>query len=107
MLSTLENLFNLARERKKNPVDESYTNKLLIDKSLSKEKVLEEIGELIIPIEKGVITKDDIRADLFELCSGASGRKESSDITVFKNGGGGHLDLMTATYIEKCFRSIT
>ena len=51
MLSTLENLFNLARERKKNPVDESYTNKLLIDKSLSKEKVLEEIGELIEAVE--------------------------------------------------------
>ena len=51
MLRTLENLFNLARERKKNPVDESYTNKLLIDKSLSKEKVLEEIGELIEAVE--------------------------------------------------------
>ena len=51
MLKTLENLFNLARERKKNPVDESYTNKLLIDKSLSKEKVLEEIGELIEAVE--------------------------------------------------------
>ena len=46
MLSTLENLFNLARERKKSPVDGSYTNKLLNDKSLSKEKVLEEINEL-------------------------------------------------------------
>ena len=43
MLENLENLFKLARERKKNPVDGSYTNKLLEDKSLSKEKVLEEI----------------------------------------------------------------
>ena len=51
MLSTLENLFNLARERKKNPVEGSYTNKLLSDKSLSKEKVLEEIKELIEAIE--------------------------------------------------------
>ena len=42
MLNTLESLFNLARERKKSPVDGSYTNKLLSDKSLSKEKVLEE-----------------------------------------------------------------
>ena len=78
--------------------------KIFVD---SRATTIEEIGELIIPIEKGVITKDDIRADLFELCSGVSGRRESSDITVFKNGGGGHLDLMTATYIEKCFRSIT
>jgi len=51
MLSTLENLFNLARERKKSPVDGSYTNKLLSDKSLSKEKVLEEVNELIEAVE--------------------------------------------------------
>ena len=51
MLSTLENLFNLARERKINPVNGSYTNKLLSDKSLSKEKVLEEINELIEAVE--------------------------------------------------------
>ncbi len=51
MLSTLENLFNLARERKKSPVDGSYTNKLLSDRSLSKEKVLEEINELIESVE--------------------------------------------------------
>ena len=51
MLSTLENLFNLARERKKSPVDGSYTNKLLNDKTFSKEKVLEEINELIEAVE--------------------------------------------------------
>ena len=51
MLSALENLFNLARERKKSPIDGSYTNKLLSDKSLSKEKVLEEINELIEAVE--------------------------------------------------------
>ena len=51
MLGTLENLFNLARERKKSPIDGSYTNKLLSDKSLSKEKVLEEINELIEAVE--------------------------------------------------------
>ena len=51
MLNTLESLFNLARERKKTPVDGSYTNKLLSDKSLSKEKILEEINELIEAVE--------------------------------------------------------
>ena len=51
MLSALENLFYLARERKKSPIDGSYTNKLLSDKSLSKEKVLEEINELIEAVE--------------------------------------------------------
>ena len=52
MLTTLESLFNLARERKKSPVEGSYTNKLLSDKSFSKEKVLEEINELIESVEK-------------------------------------------------------
>ena len=52
MLDTLENLFKLARDRKKNPVESSYTSKLLSDKSLSKEKVLEEINELIESVEK-------------------------------------------------------
>ena len=52
MLDTLESLFKLARDRKNNPVEGSYTNKLLNDKSLSKEKVLEEINELIESVEK-------------------------------------------------------
>ncbi len=51
MLNTLESLFNLARERKKSPIDDSYTNKLLSDKSLSKKKVLEEINELIEAVD--------------------------------------------------------
>ena len=52
MLNTLENLFNLARERKKTPIDGSYTNKLLNDKSFSKSKILEEINELVEAVDK-------------------------------------------------------
>ena len=52
MLNTLENLIKLARERKSAPVDGSYTNKLLTDKSFSKAKVLEEVDELIEAVEK-------------------------------------------------------
>ena len=52
MLSTLENLIKLARERKLVPVEGSYTNKLLKNKTLSKAKVLEEVNELIEAIEK-------------------------------------------------------
>ena len=52
MLSVLEDLISLARQRKVKPIDGSYTNKLLKDKNLSKEKVLEEIGELIQSVEK-------------------------------------------------------
>ena len=51
MLNTLESLFRLAKERKKTPIDGSYTNKLLSDKSLIKEKVLEEISELIEAVD--------------------------------------------------------
>ena len=64
MLSTLENIFNLARERKKTPVDGSYTNKLLSNKSLSKEKVLEEINELIEAVENNT-NKIHETADVF------------------------------------------
>ena len=52
MLNTLENLIKLARERKSSPVEGSYTNKLLSDKSLSKAKVLEEVDELIEAVEQ-------------------------------------------------------
>ena len=64
MLNTLESLFKLARDRKNNPVDGSYTNKLLSDKSLSKEKVLEEINELIEAVEKNT-NKIHEAADVF------------------------------------------
>ena len=64
MLNTLENLIKLARERKTNPVEGSYTNKLLTDKSLSKAKVLEEIDELIEAIEENT-NKIHESADVF------------------------------------------
>ncbi len=51
-MNIFDDLAKLARERKKKPVDGSYTNKLLSDKSLSKAKVLEEINELIEAVEK-------------------------------------------------------
>ena len=64
MLSTLENLIKLARERKSSPIDGSYTNKLLTDKALSKAKVLEEVDELIEAIEEDT-NKIHETADVF------------------------------------------
>ena len=64
MLNTLESLFKLARDRKSKPVEGSYTNKLLSNKSLSKEKVLEEINELIEAVEKNS-NKTHEAADVF------------------------------------------
>ena len=64
MLNSLENLIKLARERKANPIEGSYTNKLLANKSLSKAKVLEEINELIEAIEENT-NKIHEAADVF------------------------------------------
>ena len=50
-MNIFDDLIKLARERKSKPVEGSYTNKLLNDKSLSKSKVLEEINELIEAVE--------------------------------------------------------
>ena len=52
MLKILEELILLTRERKSNPVEGSYTNKLLDDKNLAKAKVLEEVDELIKAVEE-------------------------------------------------------
>ena len=52
MLKTLEELINIIRQRKNSFNEKSYTNKLLIDKKLSVNKVKEEISELIEAIEK-------------------------------------------------------
>jgi phosphoribosyl-ATP pyrophosphohydrolase len=64
MLTTLENLIKLARERKAVPVEGSYTNKLLTNKNLSKAKVLEEVDELVEAIEQDT-NKIHEAADVF------------------------------------------
>ena len=51
-MNIFDDLIKLARERKKNPVEGSYTNKLLKDRNLAKEKVLEEVQELVEAIEQ-------------------------------------------------------
>ena len=63
-MNIFDNLIKLARERKIKPVEGSYTNKLLSDKSLSKAKVLEEIDELIEAVEKDT-NKIHEAADVF------------------------------------------
>ena len=50
-MNIFDDLIKLARERKERPIEGSYTNKLLTDKSLSKAKILEEINELIEAVE--------------------------------------------------------
>jgi ornithine cyclodeaminase len=61
--------------------------------------VLGHIGEVQIPIDAGVIGEGDVLADYYDLAGGAFARESEDEITVFKNGGGAHLDLMCARYI--------
>lgn len=57
------------------------------------------IGELIAPLASGAITEADVRADFYDLAAGAFRRETADQITIAKNGGGAHLDLMTAAYV--------
>ncbi len=59
-------------------------------------------GDLTQPIANGVFSADQVAADLFELCSQQKpGRTSAQQITLFKSGGGAHLDLMTAIYVAQ------
>ena len=63
---------------------------------------VEDVGEIAIPISEGALQREDIAGDLYELCTGKrQGRGTAADITLFKNAGGGHLDLMTAEFITQ------
>ena len=55
------------------------------------------IGEINIPLESGAITRDHLLADYYDIH--AFKRRSDDEITLFKNGGGAHLDLMTSRYI--------
>lgn len=61
------------------------------------------IGEIKIPLETGVIVQSDIVADYYDLDNFA--RQTDNEITIFKNGGGAHLDLMTSRYILDRWRA--
>ncbi len=77
-------------------------SKIFVD---SRKTTIGEIGEISIPMQTGVISESDVLADLYELCSNTvQGRKDDNEITLFKNGGGGHLDLMTAQFIYSRFQ---
>ncbi|TPJ71233.1 ornithine cyclodeaminase [Mesorhizobium sp. B2-7-1] len=65
-------------------------------------------GDFLQPVESGVMTWDDIEADLFELCGSSNLRPISpQDITLFKNCGGGHLDLFVAQELIRKIRHRT
>jgi ornithine cyclodeaminase len=60
---------------------------------------LHHIGDLMVPLAEGVISESDIQAEFYDLPKGSFARLTDNEITLCKNGGGAHLDLMTARYI--------
>ncbi|NTT84397.1 ornithine cyclodeaminase family protein [Tabrizicola fusiformis] len=65
---------------------------------------LHHIGELMEPLKSGAITEADVQADFYDIAGGGFARGSEDEITIAKNGGGAHLDLMTATYIAGAWR---
>lgn len=66
----------------------------------SRDTTIHDIGELSIPIAAGVLSESDVLADYYDFAAGrANGREDAHEITIFKNGGGAHLDLMVAKLI--------
>ncbi len=70
----------------------------------SRDTTMHHIGEIKIPLEAGVIAPGDILGDFYDLAGGGFAR-QPEDITLFKNGGGAHLDLMTSRYILDRWRA--
>lgn len=73
-------------------------SRLFVD---NRNTVLDHIGELKTPLEQGVITRDAVVADFYDL---DRFQRQGDEITLFKNGGGAHLDLMTGRYILNAWR---
>ncbi len=71
----------------------------------SRATTIHHIGELRDPIASGAITEADIIADYYDLAKGSFTRRSDDEITLCKNGGGAHLDLMTAAYIQRVWRA--
>jgi ornithine cyclodeaminase len=85
--------------------DEALTRaRLFVD---SRSTTIAHIGELSDPIARGVMSAQDVVADFYDLASGRFARQSADEITIAKNGGGAHLDLMTAAHILERWRDGT
>ncbi len=71
----------------------------------SRATTVDHIGELMDPIRTGVILRADVLGDFYDLAGGAFRRTSADDITLAKNGGGAHLDLMTSRYILQAWQN--
>jgi ornithine cyclodeaminase len=66
-----------------------------------RESAFHGVGDILQPIASGAITPADVLGDLHDLVAGRVGRRSAEEITLFKNAGGGHLDLMTAVLVHE------
>lgn len=83
--------------------DDAMTRaRLFVD---SRATTVHHIGEIMAPIASGAISEGHIAADFYDLAKGSFARRTEDEITIAKNGGGAHLDLMTATYILQAWRA--
>ena len=81
--------------------DAARMSRVFVDR---RESAFHGVGDLLQPIASGAISEADVLGDLYDLAGGrVQGRASPSDITFFKNAGGGHLDLMTC---EAVFRQL-
>ena len=72
----------------------------------TRQGALKETGDLVIPLNQGLITPDDIQADLFDLCRGQHpGRTESAQLTLFKSVGHALEDLAAAKLVASTVQS--
>ena len=71
----------------------------------SRATTLHHIGELIEPLKSGALREADIQGDFYDIAQGSYARQSDDEITIAKNGGGAHLDLMTAAYIQAKWRA--
>ena len=71
----------------------------------SRATTIHHIGEIKDPIARGIIKASDVIADFYDIAAGSFARTSDDQITLAKNGGGAHLDLMTATYIAQAWRA--
>jgi ornithine cyclodeaminase len=83
--------------------DEAMTRgRLFVD---ARATTVHHIGEIMMPIASGAISEGHIAADFYDLAKGNYDRRSDDEITIAKNGGGAHLDLMTAAYILNAWRA--
>lgn len=71
----------------------------------SRATTIHHIGEIKAPIASGALREDAIRGDFYDIAAGAWERRSDAEITLAKNGGGAHLDLMTSRYILDRWRA--